>query len=137
MQVSNSFACMWCDVWVSHPEMPSSLLGKPNLCWICSRLLFVTATAELMLNRLGNKCASKVQLMVPFNHQCQRVRVAVTNSNATADLRNGINTMTLVAVTESDSLSSPRQTSHLEVVPTSGSGLFRNVLLTALKVVSL
>ncbi len=58
--------------------------------------------------------------------------VAITNNNATADLRVGINTgvhgtMTLVAVIESDSLSSSRQTSHLKVLPTSGSGIFRNV----------
>ncbi len=23
----------WCDVWVSHPDIPSSLFSKPNLCW--------------------------------------------------------------------------------------------------------
>lgn len=36
--------------------------------------------------------------------------------------------MTLAALTESDSLSSSRQTSHLKLLPIPGSGIFRNVL---------
>lgn len=68
--------------------------------------------------------------MFQVGQECQSVCVVTTNDHATADLRNGKNTMTLAAVTESDSLSSSRQTvtSHLKLLPTSGSGIFRNVL---------
>ena len=93
--------------------MPSSLFGRPNLyrctcARLCSRL-FVRATAEL-LSRLGNKCASEVQLMLQIGQEFQIVCVAMTNNNAAADLQNSTNTMTLAAVTESDSLS--KQTAH-------------------------
>ena len=89
---------------------PLHCLAGPICARLCSRLLFVRATAELVLSRLGSKCASEVQLMLQIGHDFQIVCVAMTNNNATADLRNSTNTMTLAAVTESDSLS--KQTAH-------------------------
>jgi len=68
-------------------------LASPICAGLCSRLLFVTATAELILTGVENKCASEVQLMLQVGQECQSVCAAIINNNATADLQNRINTM--------------------------------------------
>ena len=48
--------------------------------------------------------------MLQIGREFPIVCVAMTNNNAAADMRDSTNTMTLAAVTESDSLS--KQTAH-------------------------
>jgi hypothetical protein len=84
----------------------------------------VPAIAELILSGLGHECASEVRVTVQVGQECQCVCVAIINNDPAADLQNSTNTMILAAVTGSDSLCSSMQTSHLKLLPTSGSGIF-------------
>ena len=104
--------CIVCCMMSEFQTCPLHCLAGPTCATSSSRLcsrLFVRAIAEL-LSRLENKCASEVQLMLQIGQEFPIVCIAMTNNNAAADLQNSTNTMTLAAVTESDSLS--KQTAH-------------------------